>query len=102
MHMLHAAESSVPKHRATHTAVLVDANNVRGRTPARALDEFCTLVWRWWRITGDTDSAVLLCIDHGSRESSMRVADGFERLDASLDNLDDKCYWHCQQFFDNP
>ena len=57
---------------------LVDANNVRGKTPIRALDQFCTVVWRWWKAhNADGDAAVLLCIDHGAREASVSVADGF-------------------------
>jgi hypothetical protein len=59
--------------------VIVDADNVRGHTRgARALDVFCTAVWRWWSANASQDRGhVLLCIDGGSRSSSCAVADGF-------------------------
>ena len=59
--------------------LLVDCNNVRGFTPThRALDDFCTAVWRWWRQLPQTEpTAVLLCVDHGSTSETRAVADGF-------------------------
>lgn len=58
--------------------VLVDANNVRGKSQVRALDQFCTVVWRWWKHRhANQQVAVLLCIDHGSREASVSLSDGF-------------------------
>ena len=54
---------------------VIDANNVRGHTTHCRLDRFCAAVWHWWRESDD--GAVLLCIDHGMREASECVANGF-------------------------
>lgn len=69
---------------------IVDVNNVRGHTSSRALDQFCEAVWTWWHMSGG-DSAVLLCVDHGTRAASKSVAAGFAvafsgaRCDADTD-----------------